>query len=76
MKKFTVKGDEGKAFLEALKAHYTAKIQVAEATLMVYFNKPVGIGEHSELLVEFDKHLNAVVDAKDKLEYLNSLETE
>jgi arginine utilization protein RocB len=57
-------------FFDALKKKYEAQIAEAKATLHTYFNSTVGIGEHSELLEEFDKHLDNLAAAEDKLESL------
>ena len=38
--------------VKALNDHYTAKISEAIATLNVYLNNSVGIGEHSDILEE------------------------
>lgn len=60
----------GKLYYEALVKKYEAEIAGAKATLATYFNSSVGIGEHSDLLEEFDKHLEALSNAEDKLEKL------
>lgn len=39
-------------FYSALEQHYISKITEAVATLDLYFNKSVGIGEHSDILEE------------------------
>ena len=57
-------------FFEALKKKYEAQIAEAKATLHTYFNATVGIGEHSELLEEFDKHIDHLATAEDKLQTL------
>lgn len=57
-------------YFDALKKKYEAQIAEAKATLHTYFNSSVGIGEHSELLEEFDKHLDNLAAAEDKLESL------
>ena len=42
----------------------------AEATLLIYFNNSVGIGEHPQHLEEMDKMVEKMTNAKDKLETL------
>ena len=42
---------------KALMKRYEAEIAEAEATLLIYFNNPVGIGEHPQHLEEMDKML-------------------
>lgn len=57
-------------YYDALKKKYEAQIADAKAVLTTYFTSSVGIGEHSELLVEFDKHMEILANAEDKLEKL------
>ena len=45
----------------------------AEATLLIYFNNPVGIGEHPQHLEEMDKFVEKMTNAKDKLEMLETI---
>ncbi len=56
---------------EALTLKYRSEMAEAEATLLVYFNSPVGIGEHPQHLEEMDKMVEKMTNAKDKLETLN-----
>lgn len=49
---------------------YAAEISEAEATLLVYFNNPVGIGEHPQIVEEIDKMIEKLANAKDKSEAL------
>ncbi len=58
-----------KMFL-ALVKKYEAEIAEAEATLLIYFNTPVGIGEHPQHLEEMDKMVEKLTNAKDKLQTL------
>jgi len=58
-----------KMFL-ALVKKYEAEIAEAEATLLIYFNTPVGIGEHPQHLEEMDKMVDKLANAKDKLQTL------
>jgi hypothetical protein len=41
--------------------------------LHTYFTNSVGIGEHSDLIEEFDKQLDKLAAAQEKLEALESL---
>ena len=59
------------AMYNALKLKYQADYQEANATLLVYFNNSVGIGEHPQHLEEIDKLLENISNAEDKLESLN-----
>jgi hypothetical protein len=47
-----------------------AEISEALATLDVYLNNPVGIGEHPDLLAEIDKYIKKLDSATSKLETL------
>jgi hypothetical protein len=57
--------------IEALTLKYESEQAEAEATLLIYFNNPVGIGEHPQHLEEMDKYIEKMTNAKDKLETLN-----
>jgi hypothetical protein len=57
--------------IEALALKYESEIAEAEATLLIYFTNPVGIGEHPQHLEEMDKLVEKMTNAKDKLETLN-----
>ncbi len=52
--------------LNALKKRYEAQIAESLATLNIYINNPVGIGEHPQHLDEMDKLLQVIVDAEEK----------
>ena len=54
-------------FIKAMIKKYEAEIDVAKATLDVYLDKPVGIGEHPRFAVEIDKQLEIIGCATDKL---------
>ena len=41
--------------INALRARYEADIAEADATVNIYLNNPVGIGEHPQHLEEMDK---------------------
>ena len=51
--------------------HYKAKRSEALATLDIYFNNSVGIGEHSEILEEITKWAGILDTAESTLETLN-----
>lgn len=61
------------SMFKALTKRYEAEIAEAEATLLIYFNNPVGIGEHPQHLEEMDKMLEKYANAKDKLEIIQAL---
>jgi hypothetical protein len=56
--------------LEALEKRYEAEIAEADATIQIYLNNSVGIGEHPQHLEEIDKLLSKLVDANEKLNEL------
>jgi len=51
----------------ALLKKYEADIAEARATLEIYFNDAVGIGEHPQMLEEMDKFVEKLAAAHDKL---------
>ena len=65
--------NRGNRYYEALRAKYIAEAKEAEAVLHTYFTNSVGIGEHSDLIEEFDKQLDKLAAAQEKLEALESL---
>ena len=60
-----------KAILEALEKKYEAQIAHAYATLLIYFDSSVGIGEHPQHIDEMDKQLDIMSTAEEKLATLN-----
>ena len=55
------------AMIEALSKKYEADIAEADATIKIYFEQSVGIGEHPQHLQEVDKMLQKIADAEEKL---------
>ena len=60
--------------INALRARYEADIAEADATVNIYLNNPVGIGEHPQHLEEVDKLMAKIAEAKDKLGSLKEFE--
>ena len=58
---------------EALTLRYRSEMAEAEATLLIYFNNPVGIGEHPQHLEEMDRFVDKMANAKGKLEMLETI---
>ena len=58
------------SFYSATVDHYKAKRSEALATLELYFNNAVGIGEHSDLLEEIRKWTEVLDNANSVLETL------
>ena len=56
-----------KVILDALEDRYTAQISEAEATIKIYLEKPVGIGEHPQHIDEVDKLIEKIANAEEKL---------
>jgi len=55
-----------KVIIEALEARYNAEIAEAEATIKIYLENSVGIGEHPQHLEEIDKQLSKIVESEEK----------
>ena len=58
--------------LDALEDRYNAQISEAEATLKIFLEKPVGIGEHPQHLEEVDKLIDKIAQAESKIQTLQS----
>ena len=56
-----------KIILDALEDRYIAQISEAEATIKIYLEKSVGIGEHPQHLDEVDKLVEKIANAEEKL---------
>ena len=64
-----------KGLLNALVDRYEAHISAAHATINIYLESPVAIGEHPQHLEEIDKQLAIIAEAEDKLDALESFQT-
>ena len=58
------------AILNALEAKYEAQVAEAHATIKIYLENSVGIGEHPQHIEEVDKQLQKISDAQEKLDTL------
>ena len=56
--------------LPALEDRYNAQISEAEATIKIYLEKPVGIGEHPQHVDEVDKLIEKIANAEEKIKIL------
>ena len=65
-----------RAILEALEARFQSHVSEAEATIKIYLENSVGIGEHPQHIDEIDKQLQIIADAEEKLKALESFRTE
>ena len=54
------------AIIKALEDKYEAQISEADATINIYLENPVGIGEHPQHVEEIDKLLGKIAEAEDK----------
>ena len=58
------------AILDALEARYEAQIAEADATIKIYLENSVGIGEHPQHIDEIDKLIEKIATAEEKLKTL------
>ena len=58
------------AILQALEDKYNAQISAADATIKIYLNNSVGIGEHPQHIDELDKLITKVSTAEENLRVL------
>ena len=63
-----------RSMLDALEKRYEAQIAEAEATLKIYFEQSVGIGEHPQHIDEIDKLVEKIANAEEKLQVLKEFE--
>ena len=56
--------------IQALEDKYNAQISEADATIKIYLDNSVGIGEHPQHLEEIDKQLQKIAEATEKLKEL------
>ena len=59
-----------KAIITALESRYEAQIAEADATIKIYLENSVGIGEHPQHIDEVDKQFEKIAAAQEKLEVL------
>ena len=56
--------------LQALEDRYNTQISEAEATIKIYLEKPVAIGEHPQHVDEVDKLIEKIANAEEKIKIL------
>jgi len=61
-----------RAIVDALEARYNAQIAEAEATIKIYMEQSVGIGEHPQHIDEVDKLIQKIAEAEENLGILES----
>ena len=59
-----------RVIIQALEDRYNAQISEAEATIKIYFEQPVGIGEHPQHVDEVDKLIEKIANAEEKIKVL------
>ena len=59
-----------KLILDALEDRYNAQISEAEATLKIYLEKPVAIGEHPKIVEDSVVLIKQLAEAEEALETL------
>ena len=64
------------AILDALEARYEAQVAEADATIKIYLENSVGIGEHPQHIEEIDKQLQKIAEADEKLKALEDFRLE
>ena len=64
------------AIIQALEDRYNAQISEADATIKIYLENSVGIGEHPQHIDEVDKQIKKIASAKEKLNILDEFEPE
>jgi len=60
------------AIIQALEDRYNAQISEADATLKIYLENSVGIGEHPQHIDEVDKLIEKIATAEEKIKTLKS----
>ena len=58
------------AIIDALEARYEAQILEADATLKIYLDHSVGIGEHPQHMDEVEKLKDKIAQAEEKIKVL------
>lgn len=61
-----------RAIIQALEDRYNAQISEADATIKIYLENSVGIGEHPQHVDEVDKQLQKIAEAQEKLNELQA----
>ena len=64
------------AILNALEAKYEAQVAEAHATIKIYLENSVGIGEHPQHIEEVNKLIEKIANAKEKIDVLDEFEPE
>ena len=65
--------EKSKLMYEALVYKYKYEIASAKASLVIYLEDSVGIGEHPQHVEEMDKLVTQITDAEDKLSTIEEI---
>ena len=60
--------------INALEDRYNAQISEADATVQIYLEKPVAIGEHPQHVDELDKLIDVIAQNEEKLKILKEFD--
>lgn len=63
-----------KVILDALSKKYEAEIAEADATIKIYLENSVGIGEHPQHVEEVDKAIDKIATNEEKLKILKEFD--
>ena len=61
-----------RAILQALEDRYNAQISEADATIKIYLENSVGIGEHPQHIDEIDRLIEKIANAQEKVKELQA----
>ena len=56
--------------IRACKMHALGELERAKTNILVYMNKSVGIGEHSDIVEAIQKELDTMASAQDRIDML------
>lgn len=62
----------GQQLMEAVRLKYEAQRAKAKANLKVYYENPVGVGEHGDLVEEMEKALKQLDEANSMLDTIQN----
>ena len=65
-----------RALLDALEKRYEAELAEADATVKIYLENSVGIGEHPQIVDEMAKQVEKIASAEDNLSVLSRMKSD
>ncbi len=57
--------------IKACRMHAQGELERAKTNIMVYMDKSVGIGEHSDIVEAIQKELDTMASAQDRIDMLD-----